>query len=126
MRVDKRRPAAYHVHTIARQLVGDDCPLTRYDFVYAGEQLRRRRPSHGNGAAAIRAGSGGEVQDRLAKGLAGDRAGGKAGSPERAPTFDQEDALTQLRRLHSAPLACRAAADADQVVVKGVAQELPR
>src|SRR6266436_7099173 len=73
VRVDERRLAAHHVDSIARQLVGDDPPLTRYDFIYARKQLRYGRPLHGPRADSIGTrGSGGEVQDGLAKGLARD------------------------------------------------------
>ncbi len=122
MRVDERRLAAHHVDSIARQLVGDDRPLTRYDFIYARKQLRYGRPLHGPRAAAIgtRRG-GGEVQHCLAKGLARDRAGGETGSPDRGSTLDEGNALAQLRRLNGAALARRTTANADEIVVEGVA-----
>ena len=77
-----------------------------------------RRPC---GAAAVRTCGRGKVHDGLAKSLARDSTGGEARSPNGCSALDQSNALTQLCRLNGAALACRTAADADQVVIKGVA-----
>jgi hypothetical protein len=61
------------------------------------------------------------MQDCLAKGLARDRAGGETGSTDGGSTLDQGNALAQLRRLNGAALACRTTANADEIVVEGVA-----
>ena len=122
MRIDERRVAAHYLHAVARELVGDDRPLARYDQVYASEKLRRGRPLRCARRVAVRTcRGGGEVQDCLAKGLAGDRAGGEAHSSDLAPALDQGNTPAQLRRLNGAALARRTTANGDEIVVEGIA-----
>jgi hypothetical protein len=126
VRVDERRFAAHHVHSIARELVGDDRSLTLDDFVHAREQLGRSGSLQRPSCAAVWPYRRGEVHDGLAKSLARDRTGGEARSTNGCSALDQRNALTKLCRLNGAALSCRTAADADQVVVKGCAHGAPK
>jgi hypothetical protein len=65
--------------------------------------------------------SSGEIKDGLAKSLAGDGTSGEASSSDRGSALDQRNTLTQLRGLNCAALPCRAAANADEIVVVGFA-----
>src|SRR6185503_2866317 len=98
----------------------DDGPFTGYHFIDARQQLRHRRPLRDPCAAIGTCRAGGEVQHGLAESLAGDGARGEACSTDGASSLDEGHALAQLRRLNGAALACRSAANADEIVVEGI------
>jgi hypothetical protein len=120
MRVGECGLAADYIHPVAQKLIGDDGAFTRYDFVYAGEQLRNCRPVRCSNATIRTVRGSREVQHRLTESFTWYRAGGDARSANRVSSLDEGNALAQLRRLNSAALARRSAADADEIVVEGV------
>ena len=124
MRIDERRFAAKDVDAVARELIRDDRRFARPNLVDARQQfgrrrspLRRVRRGCGAGGRARR----GEPHDRFAKRLARNRAAVDADPAESSAPLDQRDAASELCGLHGAALSSRPAANADEVVVEGIA-----
>src|SRR6185436_5212966 len=94
--------------------------------IHAREQLRHRRPLRDPCAAIGTCGAGGKMQHGLAESLAGDSAGGEAGSTDGISSLDESHAPAQLRRLNGAALTCRTTANADEIVVEGICHWLSK
>ena len=112
-----------HVHAIARQLVGND------RLPHALRLRLRERGARALSAVALRVPWRRPDVRRPRRSAAPPREKSCWGScrwrgrhsPDGCPALDQRNTLAQLRRLNGAALACRTAANADQVVVEGIA-----
>jgi hypothetical protein len=121
--IDERGLAGQERHVVAAELVLDHLDLAGDHDVDAGEELLAGGPrvEPGPRQSVALAREPGEGDHRLAQGLARDGAGVDADAAHGAALLDDGGAMAQLGGLNGGPLARRAAADADQVVLVGIA-----
>src|SRR6185436_19742775 len=113
-------------HVVAAELVLDHLDLAGDHDVDAGEELLAGGPrvEPGPRQPVALAREAGEGDHRLAQGLARDGAGVDADAAHGAALLDDGGAMAQLGGLDGGALARGAAADADQVVVVGIAHQV--
>ena len=119
VRIDERRLAADDVHAVAGELVLDDLPFGLADVADHPPQVVHRDFAFAAVAlfVDVAVAVAGEVQDRFADRLRGDRAGVERDAAQQfAASFDDGHAPVLLRGGNGRLLAGRAAADHDQVV----------
>ena len=119
VRIDERRLAADDVHAVAGELVLNDLPFGLADLAHHPPQVVHRDFAFAAVAVFVHVAVAvaGEVQDRLADRLRGDRAGVQRDAAQQlALPFDDGHAPVLLRRGDGRLLAGRTAAHHDQVV----------
>src|SRR4029453_6576563 len=119
VRIDEGRDAAQQLDTIAQQLGPYDLDLAPDDVLSAGGQVGDGDVALDSvaGPVQITLGHPGQVEHSLAHRLGRDGAGVDADSTYHVPAVYHRCPATQLGRRNRRPLAARAAADYQQVVV---------
>src|SRR3989338_799310 len=120
MRVKKRSPAIDDGDPVALKLVLDYTHLVADGDRQPLHQVVDREMLFETVALAVESTlrPAGEVEHRLAQGLAGDGAGMDGNTAHHVAPFDDGRAFTELGGLNGGPLAGRAATDDQEIVIK--------
>jgi ketosteroid isomerase-like protein len=119
--IQERAVAEDELDPVPAQLVFDDRAFLLYHPLDPLQQLGRGGPLVRAGRAALveRLAGPAERQDRFPEGLAGNGAGIHADAAQHDALFDDGDPAAQLGGLHRGPLARGAAAETDEIILKG-------
>ena len=117
----ERGHAVDHGHVVAHELVAHHVALGLDDLLHARSQVAEGEVGlHPEGLAVdLALAQAGEVEDRLAQRLAGDRPGVRRDAAEHRPAVDDHGPLVQLGRLHRGLQAARTRPDDRELVLGG-------
>ena len=117
----ERGHAVDHGHVVAHELVAHHVALGLDDLLHARSQVAEGEVGlHPEGLAVdLALAQAGEVEDRLAQRLAGDRPGVRRDAAEHRPAVDDHGPLVQLGRLHGGLQAARTRPDDRELVLGG-------
>src|SRR5262249_23613326 len=129
VRIEDARGAVEDLREVPVVEAGAELDLSRDHAIRALHEIRERDLVAVSRVAEERIGPElHESVDRLAEGLARNRAGVRAAAPDRGVLLDDRDALSELRGLHRGALAAGARTDDDDVEPRSVhrAEYTPR